>query len=158
MIMEDLLWKYIDNECTSEEIEKIKVLLETDAAFKEQYKEYVHLDVILSKNVPIDISNEFRNKLEVSVAKAVVIKQVSLYNLLNIQWVAIALFCLLGAVIYYFADMESMEQSQLLSQFYSHFGNDTINLFNTVAISVVLLIILDWGLKHLSKLRSAMIL
>lgn len=64
MIMEDLLWKYIDNECTSEEIEKIKVLLETDAAFKEQYKEYVHLDVILSKNVPIDISNEFRINLK----------------------------------------------------------------------------------------------
>lgn len=82
------------------------------------YNENIQLDVLLSKNITVDLSNEFRNKLEASMGKAIIRKQVSLYNLLNIQWVAIALFTLLGAVTYYFADIESMEQSQLLSQFF----------------------------------------
>lgn len=158
MKMEDLLWKYIDNDCTAEEIEKIKVLLETDAAFNEMYNENIQLDVLLSKNITVDLSNEFRNKLEASMGKAIIRKQVSLYNLLNIQWVAISLFTLLGAVTYYFADIESMEQSQLLSQFFSHFGNDTIYLFNIVVISILLLIIFEYALKHISKLRSTLIL
>jgi small-conductance mechanosensitive channel len=122
------------------------------------YNENIQLDVLLSKNITVDLSNEFRNKLEASMGKAIIRKQVSLYNLLNIQWVAIALFTLLGAVTYYFADIESMEQSQLLSQFFSHFGNDTIYLFNIVVISILLLIIFEYALKHISKLRSTLIL
>jgi hypothetical protein len=158
MVMEELLWKYIDNECTSEEIEKVKILLQTDPEFKQMYHEYTELDLIFSQNLAVDLSSQFRERLENSSIKAVSKKQTSIYNLRNIQLAAIIFFTTAIVSTYYFASGDSLQQSQLLAQVFTSLGQETLYLFNIVVISLVTLMTLDWGLKYFIKIKSVVVL
>jgi len=158
MVMEELLWKYIDNECTSEEIEKLKILLQTDPEFKQMYHEYTELDLIFSQNLAVDLSSQFRERLENSSIKAVSKKQTSIYNLRNIQLAAIIFFTTAIVSTYYFASGDSLQQSQLLAQVFTSLGQETLYLFNIVVISLVTLMTLDWGLKYFIKIKSVVVL
>ena len=156
--MEELLWKYIDNECTSEEIERVKILLQTDPEFKQMYHEYTELDLIFSQNLAVDLSSQFRERLENSSIKAVSKKQTSIYNLRNIQLAAIIFFTTAIVSTYYFASGDSLQQSQLLAQVFTSLGQETLYLFNIVVISLVTLMTLDWGLKYFIKIKSVVVL
>lgn len=158
MVMEELLWKYIDNECTSEEIERVKILLQTDPEFKQMYHEYTELDLIFSQNLAVDLSSQFRERLENSSIKAVSKKQTSIYNLRNIQLAAIIFFTTAIVSTYYFSSGDSLQQSQLLAQVFTSLGQETLYLFNIVVISLVTLMTLDWGLKYFIKIKSVVVL
>lgn len=158
MVMEELLWKYIDNECTSEEIERVKILLQTDPEFKQMYHEYAELDLIFSQNLAVDFSSQFRERLEKSSIKAVSKKQTSIYNLRNIQLAAIIFFTTAIVSTYYFSSGDSLQQSQLLAQVFTSLGQETLYLFNIVVISLVTLLTLDWGLKYFIKIKSVVVL
>lgn len=158
MVMEELLWKYIDNECTSEEIERVKILLQTDPEFKQMYHEYTELDLIFSQNLAVDLSSQFRERLENSSIKAVSKKQTSIYNLRNIQLAAIIFFTTAIVSTYYFSSGDSLQQSQLLAQVFTSLGQETLYLFNIVVISLVTLLTLDWGLKYFIKIKSVVVL
>jgi hypothetical protein len=158
MMMEELLWKYIDNACTAEEIEKVKLLLETNPEFKQMYNEYAELDVMISQNLAVDLSSQFRERLEKSSIKAISKKQISIYNLRNIQLAAIIFFTAAIASTYYFSSGDTLQQSHLLAQVLSGLGQETLYLFNIVVISLVTLMTLDWGLKYFIKVKSVMVL
>ena len=158
MMMEELLWKYIDNACTAEEIEKVKILLETNPEFKQMYNEYAELDVMISQNLAVDLSNQFRERLEKSSIKAISKKQISIYNLRNIQLAAIIFFMAAIASTYYFSSGDTLQQSHLLAKVLSGLGQETLYLFNIVVISLVTLMTLDWGLKYFIKVKSVMVL
>lgn len=61
--MEDLIWKYLDGECTQEEKEKVTHLMEEDTKFKELFSRLTHLHQSLATHSMITMSDSLKTKL-----------------------------------------------------------------------------------------------
>lgn len=61
--MEDLIWKYLDGECTQEEKEKVTHLMEVDTKFKELFSRLTHLHQSLATHSMITMSDSLKTKL-----------------------------------------------------------------------------------------------
>ena len=69
--MEELIWKYIDNDCTEAEEQHIKHLLATDPSFESKYQEIVQFDNIFTDQKHAVISADFKVSLAHKIEKQV---------------------------------------------------------------------------------------
>jgi len=69
--MEELIWKYIDNDCTEAEVQHIKYLLATDPTFESMYQEMIQLDSIFADQRQAVMSADFKVSLVHNIEKKV---------------------------------------------------------------------------------------
>lgn len=85
--MEELIWKYLDGECTQDELDKIKQLKEKHTDFKALFERSQHLHHKLATNNPIPMETAFKHKLCAQLenrAKSLVIVQ---RPILSVWWI-----------------------------------------------------------------------
>lgn len=158
--MEDLLWKYIDNQCTEEEVLQIQKLLDNDLDFKILYLQYLETDTLMKQNIMLTLPENLSRKLEFAITeKTVNVAATRKVDLFDIQWIAIAIFIIGGLTAAYFTKGNATTSDvPLIEQILVYFKRDTLQIFNIVVISVATLISLDSLLKYMTKLRSAVLL
>lgn len=154
--MEDLLWKYIDNECSPQELEQINALLSSDESFKKMYDEFLQLDSFLVKNISTPLSETFANNLKDIIKEEVTIKQVPAAKsmLFNIQWVALTIFGVSAILISYLYPAETT-QSNVFSDFMLSIDKDILHLLNVVVLSLVFMIFVDKALRYFTKIKMS---
>ena len=69
--MEDLIWRYIDGDCTHDEISFVENKIENDPAFSVAYKEAVALNNLLAKTSFEPMSQDFERQLNKKILDAV---------------------------------------------------------------------------------------
>jgi|JI7StandDraft_1071085.scaffolds.fasta_scaffold00831_10 hypothetical protein len=66
--MEELIWKYIDGDCTREETLEVERLLKTDETFKNDYEQCFTMHQQLIATSKVDLSLDFHKALTLQVA------------------------------------------------------------------------------------------
>lgn len=66
--MEELIWKYIDGDCTREESLEMERLLKTDETFKNEYEQCFAMHQQLIATSKVDLSLDFHKALTLQVA------------------------------------------------------------------------------------------
>jgi len=69
--MEDLIWRYIDGDCTHDEVSFVENKIENDPAFSVAYKEAVVLNNLLAKTSFMPMSQDFERQLNKKILDAV---------------------------------------------------------------------------------------
>ncbi|MBC7884643.1 MAG: zf-HC2 domain-containing protein [Saprospiraceae bacterium] len=146
--MEELIWKYLDGECSPEEIKEVEDKLQSDTAFLKAYQSAESLDVRLKKGATIKASDFFIVQMktrihdELSQQKAPVI--------LPLKW--ILFLVILGATGLYFAIQYSGEESSFLHL--PVLDERVMTMVTWVTFSFLLLMIIDIGYKKIMQMRK----
>lgn len=69
--MEDLIWKYIDGECTEDEIILVENKMHNDPVFHMEFKDALALNAILAKTSFVPMSQDFEIVLNKKILDAV---------------------------------------------------------------------------------------
>jgi hypothetical protein len=104
--MEELIWKYIDGDCTHEEALKVEQLLKTDETFKNEYEHSFALHQQLIATSKVDLSIDIHKALTLQVADFVqsqkikpTFKALSFTQILPIPAVAMIVLVTIASII-----------------------------------------------------------
>jgi hypothetical protein len=148
-MMEELIWKFLDNDCTQEEVEQVKKLIETDPDFNNLYLQLSELDKVLSESVHEVMSPAFRLKLEQKIiSNSVKIHQYKISDILPKQWIA-ALSLAAVVVIVYVLNFNTGVSSVIPDMPLP--DEKIMNMISLVTIGFIMLLLLDWALKTIHK-------
>jgi hypothetical protein len=104
--MEELIWKYIDGDCTLEEVLKVEQLLKTDETFKNEYELCLGMHQQLIATSKVDLPLDLHKKITLQVADFVqsqkikpTFKALSLTQILPIPAVAMIVFVTIASIV-----------------------------------------------------------
>jgi anti-sigma factor RsiW len=69
--MEDLVWRYIDGDCTPEEISFVENKIQNDPTFNAEYNEAVTLNALLTRASFTPLSHDFERHLNKKILEVV---------------------------------------------------------------------------------------
>jgi anti-sigma factor RsiW len=69
--MEDLIWRYIDGDCTPDEISFVENKIQNDPTFNTEYKEAVSLNALLARAAFTPLNKDFERHLNKKILDAV---------------------------------------------------------------------------------------
>ncbi len=72
--MEDLIWRYIDGDCTDEEKKMVESNILNDPAFNQEYQESIALNAFLAKTSFTPMSQDFERHLNKKILETVASK------------------------------------------------------------------------------------
>lgn len=99
--MEELIWKYIDNDCTEDEVQKVKHLLANDMTFETMYKEISQLNTMLVNHASMPMADNFRNKLNQNITNQIAASPAQIEIISSKWWVMVAILAMAGIYIAY---------------------------------------------------------
>ncbi|MBK8516895.1 MAG: hypothetical protein IPL55_11645 [Saprospiraceae bacterium] len=154
--MEELIWKYIDDDCTKEEVQKIKLLLDTDPDFRNSYQVLKNLDFNLSKSANIQMSQTFKKKLEYSMYKELqTVQELKISDVLSVKWILILVCVSIG--IMWYALIFNTDQSSYIS-YLPALNSKLINMITMVTTGFVMLFLVDWALKSYQRKKISFLM
>ena len=155
-IMEELIWKFIDNDCTKEEIERVKILLESDPHFNRMFIEISALDKLLLGTANVPMSAAFRSKLEQTIVKnAITEPQIISADVISTQWIAALTIVAMGVLIYV---LNFNTGSSSIIPDIPLPDAKVMQMISLVTTGFVMLVLIDWILKVFHKQKISFIL
>ena len=150
--MEELIWKYIDGQCTEEENIIVQTKLKSDQEFFAMYELASDMDHLLSDGSEVAMSAPFAHKLENSIIHHVLThKKSSITDILPIELIIGLIVIAVGVFIYALTGYSG--NSQFIPDLPS-IDQKIITMFNVVMIGFGLLAVLDYSLKSMMKKKT----
>jgi hypothetical protein len=148
--MEELIWKYIDNDCTEAEVQHIKHLLATDPSFESMYQEMLQLDHIFKTQKHLVMSEGFKVSLVNNIEKQVAIlpKQT---EIIPAKWWILAAIVAISVVTF---ATQLPNQNSLLIDINIPLDGRTMAIATWSMVGFVFLNLLDYLLKNKSIFRK----
>ena len=146
--MEDLIWRYIDGDCTDDEKKIVESNILNDTAFKQEYQETIALNAFLAKTSFTPMSQDFERHLNKKILETVVSK--TSQELLPRTWIyGLVILAMLGIVTALrFQGTESSYMPLL------QLDEKATNMVAWVVTSFLVLVGLDQGFKKWILLRK----
>lgn len=99
-MMEELIWKYVDNICTPDERLQVEKLVQNDPKFKIIFEEIVALNAIFAKDKPKQMHDQFKSNLIAQIQNELVKTTSKPATILSTQWIIALAIPAIGAIIY----------------------------------------------------------
>ena len=147
------LWEYMDGTCTVADMQRISILIERDAAWKEKYNELLAIHASLSKNIDLEQpSMRFTQNVMDAVAKAHVAPATKQYiNKGIIRGIAAMFIAMIAAIFgYAFAHMKGGSVSTISRLNFK--SPDLSNFFNSSTFNIIIAVNVIIGLVLLDAL------
>lgn len=148
--MEELVWKYIDNDCTDDELSQVNHLLANDEAFIMMYEDIVQLNALLLSQANKPISAQFKAKLSKNIQNHLALKAFGKTDVLPLPWIVSLIVIALLVIIY---AVYSPDEGTSLFNFHFSMEEKTISLSIWSMMAFLCLVATDALLKrmHLFK-------
>ncbi len=147
--MEDLIWRYIDGECTEYERIDVETRLKSDPDFRSEYQETLALNQMLSQASVTTLNHSFKQQLNTAILSTV--SQRAKVELFPRSWViglvALAVLGILTALRF-----QGTESSYLSLP---HLDEKSINMISWVITSFLVLVGLDQGFRKWLTFRKS---
>lgn len=143
---EELIWKYLDGECTAEEKNHADMLMKSDSGFRMMYDQYSKLDSLLAKTTYQEPTAEFKIKLTETLAAS--LTKVRPVN--QLKWIVSPAWLIIltgaGAIGLIVAGL-STSSSATVFQYFNMPDQRIFSMVTLVCAGFVLLTLLDLFLK-----------
>jgi hypothetical protein len=156
--MEELIWKYIDGDCTQEEALEVERLLKTDETFKNEYEHSLTMHQQLIATSKVDLSLDLHKALTLQVADFVqsqkikpTFKALSFTQILPIPAVAIIVLVTIASIIV-ISKNQFLESNYL--QFIPEIGDTYITYATWSMAGFLLLYFADVLLLHMKSNKT----
>ncbi len=154
--MENLIWKFIDKNCTDEEIEQVNRLLESDSDFKSMYLIFSGIDAQLSDSPNVPMSPLFKSVLQQTILTYSRKESPSkISDVLSTEWIVGLTFVAVSVLIYAlnfnigtgtFIPSMPVPNAKIMT------------MISLVTTGFIMLLILDWVFKRVYNRRITFIL
>lgn len=148
--MEELIWKYIDNDCTEAEVQYIKHLLATDPSFESMYQEMLQLDHIFTTQKHVAMSEGFKVSLVHKIEKQVAMLPTQTEIIPAKWWILAAIV----AVTIMILAIKLPTQTSLFGDINIPLDDRTMAIATWSMVGFVFLNLLDYLLKNKSIFRK----
>lgn len=152
--MEELIWKYIDNQCTADEQKKVNELLQNDPSFASMYQEIVRFDTMLSENTKVSLRPKFRDALIQDIEKQCANQATYISvpkDIIPVKWWLVAAVIVIGTIL---LTIKLPVQSSLLADIKIPLDERTLTLATWSMVGFLCLTLVDVLLKNRNILRK----
>lgn len=154
--MEDLIWKFIDKDCTNEEIEQVNGLLESDSAFKSMYLLFSGMDAQLSDSSNVAMSPLFKSVLQQAIFTYSHKESTSkISDVLSTEWIVGLTFVAVSVLIYV---LNFNTGTGTIIPHVPVLDEKVMTMISLVTTGFIFLLVLDWVFKSIYKKRIAFFL
>ncbi len=152
-MMEELIWKYVDNICTPDERLQVEQLVQKDPEFKIMFEEIAALNNIFAKDNPLEMQEPFKSNLIAQIQNELVKTTSKPATILSTQWIIALAIPAIGAIIY---AILSPAQSPILPTIDMPLNDKTIEMALWSMTGFLLLLLADYTIKkmHIFKKMS----
>jgi hypothetical protein len=148
--MDELIWKYLDDQCTDDETATVKKLLAEDTGFQQKYDELRTLNIQLTAATCIEMRVEFKASLEKEVLLGVKASRVGITDIISLQSMIALVVSGVAAAIFALR----LPDSGTLGDFSLHVDEKVISIIAWTTIGFILLFIFDSIFEKMSVLRK----
>ncbi|MBK8885255.1 MAG: hypothetical protein IPN46_01385 [Saprospiraceae bacterium] len=145
-MMEELIWKYVDNICTPDERLQVEQLVQNDPKFKIIFEEIVALNAIFAKDKPKQMHDQFKSNLIAQIQNELVKTTSKPATILSTQWIIALAIPAIGAIIY---ALLSPAQSPILPTIDIPLSDKTIEMALWSMTGFLLLLLADYTIKKM---------
>lgn len=150
MDMEELIWKYLDNDCSEQEKVKVENLLKSDHAFNLQFNDLKNINQLFVDHTSIPLPSAFKVQLETNIAAQLKKRTVKRAEIISTQWIAILTLVGVGVI----AAISSVGSSSFIFEQLPAIDEKIIDLIAWTFLGFLLLVGLDSFLSTGVKIKK----
>lgn len=149
--MEELIWKYIDNQCSKEEIRQVESLISSDQSFANLFHQLNSMNIQLEKVSLEKMSYEFKNKLIEDIQQQIRTVEVNKFEVLPLKWIIVLSIVAIGTLI---LTPNLANSKATLLPIFLKIDPIFITYLGWICTGFISLTLIDKFLKRLSHLRK----